>query len=56
MLERLHREGKLRPTLVLTSEADPVLIDRAKAAGAKGWLLKPIKPEFLAAAVQRILT
>ncbi|MBN2192988.1 MAG: response regulator [Polyangiaceae bacterium] len=55
MLERIHRDGKLRPTLVLTSEADPSLIERAKAAGAKGWLLKPIKPQLLASAIERIL-
>jgi len=56
MLERVHRDGLLRPTLILTSEADPVLIDRAKAAGAKGWLLKPVKPALLASAMRKILS
>lgn len=55
MLEQMYRDGRTCPTLVLTSEADPTLIDRAKAAGAKGWLLKPIKPKLLATAVARIL-
>ena len=55
MLEQLHRDGIVCPMLVLTSEADPALIERAKTAGARGWLLKPIKPKLLASAVERIL-
>lgn len=56
MLERAQAEGLVRPTVVLTSEADPVLIERAKVAGAKGWLLKPIKPALLVSAIERILS
>lgn len=55
MLERIQQAGNMKPALVLTSEADPALINRAKAAGAKGWLVKPIKPPLLAAAMKKIL-
>lgn len=46
------REGV--PTLMLTTEGSPDLIRRAKAAGAKGWIVKPFKLEALVTAVQRL--
>jgi two-component system, chemotaxis family, chemotaxis protein CheY len=42
------------PVLMLTTEADRLLIARAKASGARGWLIKPIKPELLIGAVQKV--
>jgi two-component system chemotaxis response regulator CheY len=55
MLEHLHRDGSTLPVVMLTTEGQPVLIRRAKEAGAKGWIVKPIKPEPLLAAVTRVL-
>jgi two-component system, chemotaxis family, chemotaxis protein CheY len=42
------------PILMLTTEAERALVERAKKAGAKGWLLKPIKPELLVSTVARL--
>jgi two-component system chemotaxis response regulator CheY len=56
MLEALKREPaySLLPVVMLTTEGQPALIDRAKKAGAKGWIVKPFKAELMLAAVRRI--
>lgn len=42
------------PVLMLTTESQPAMIQRAKAAGATGWLIKPIKPELLVATIKKV--
>ncbi|HTV21621.1 MAG TPA: response regulator [Polyangiaceae bacterium] len=56
LLERLRAERpeETPPVLMLTTEAERQLVERAKKAGAKGWLLKPIKPELLVSTVNRL--
>ena len=42
------------PFLMLTTEGPPELIQSAKELGAKGWMVKPFKPELLVAAARKL--
>jgi len=56
LLEAVKAAGKHvgLPIVMLTTEAQSSMIDRAKRAGAKGWILKPFTPAMLVAAVKKI--
>lgn len=56
MLETLRCQGVSAelPIIMLTTEGRPDLIERARASGAKGWMVKPFKPTMLLAAVTKI--
>lgn len=56
MVEAIKLGGKHAklPIVMLTTEGSADLIERAKAAGAKGWLVKPFKPDQLIAVVQKL--
>jgi two-component system chemotaxis response regulator CheY len=42
------------PILVLTTESDPQKKDRARQAGATGWIVKPFNPTKLVDAIRRV--
>jgi two-component system chemotaxis response regulator CheY len=42
------------PIVILTTEGSAALIQRAKAAGAKAWIIKPFKAELLVSAIKKL--
>jgi two-component system chemotaxis response regulator CheY len=52
-VEKVGKNGI--PIVILTTESRPELIERAKSAGAKGWMVKPFKPEHLLAVVKKLV-
>ena len=57
MLENIKRDGKnaSMPVVMLTSEGQQELIERAKRAGARGWIVKPFKADLLVATVRKLI-
>jgi two-component system, chemotaxis family, chemotaxis protein CheY len=56
MLETVRKRPRSAqiPIVMLTTEGQHELVQRAKAAGAKGWIVKPFKPELLLAAIRKL--
>lgn len=54
LVEELQRQGSQIPIIMLTTEGQPELIQRAKSAGVKGWLVKPFKAEMLLLAINKL--
>jgi len=55
-IENVRRDGRWRgvPILVLTTESDQEKKNRAREAGATGWIVKPFNPTKLVEAVRRV--
>jgi two-component system chemotaxis response regulator CheY len=55
-IDHVRRDPRNRavPILVLTTESEPGKKQRAKDAGATGWIVKPFDPAKLLAAIQRV--
>jgi len=46
---------RFKPILMLTTESQQSKRQEAKAAGACGWLVKPVKPEQLLAVIKQVV-
>lgn len=55
-IERVRSDERHRgtPILVLTTESAPEIKERARDAGATGWIVKPFDPEKLRSAIRRV--
>lgn len=51
---RAGNQRALLPIVMLTTEGQPALMQRAKQAGAKGWIIKPFKADILIATVKKL--
>ena len=56
VIEGVRADPKHRatPILVLTTESDAAKKERARSAGATGWIVKPFNPVKLVEAVRRV--
>ena len=48
-------EFRFLPILVFTTESEKSMIEKGRAAGASGWLVKPFQPEELLWAVKKLV-
>lgn len=51
---RTHDSHRVLPILVLTTESDDQKKERARRAGATGWIVKPFNPAKLVDAIRRV--
>ena len=47
--------GQAMPVVMLTTEGRPELIERARQAGARGWMVKPFQPEQLLSVLKQLV-
>jgi two-component system, chemotaxis family, chemotaxis protein CheY len=51
---RSNPKTRATPILVLTTESEPAKKQKARDAGATGWIVKPFDPVKLVAAIRRV--
>ncbi|PCI61230.1 MAG: hypothetical protein COB37_08550 [Kordiimonadales bacterium] len=51
---KAKEDWKTKPVLVLSTESDAELKNRARAAGATGWIVKPLDPTALIKVVKKV--
>jgi two-component system chemotaxis response regulator CheY len=56
LVAKVRKRGSDVQFVMLTTEGQPELMDRARGLGVKGWMLKPVKPHLLAGAVRSLLS
>ncbi len=56
LLDRLKQDAQTSaiPVVMLTTEAQHSLIERARKAGAKGWMIKPVKMTQIVSTVRAL--
>jgi two-component system, chemotaxis family, chemotaxis protein CheY len=54
-VERMNASDSRIPVVMLTTESRPDLIEHVKTLGAKGWIVKPFKPDLLVAVARRLI-
>lgn len=57
LVQAIRADARLRnlPILILSTEATEAVVERGRAAGATGWLVKPFHPDALRQTVRRVL-
>jgi two-component system chemotaxis response regulator CheY len=48
-------EKKGVPVVMLTTEAQPEMVQKARSLGAKAWLTKPLQPDLLLSLARRVV-
>ncbi len=57
LLENVRKSSthKFTPVLVLTTESQQSIMDRGKALGATGWIVKPFNSQKVMAVIKKVL-
>ncbi len=55
MIEKIQETGKpLPPTVLVTTESSMKMVERAKALGVRGWIVKPVTKDVIGELLNQI--